>query len=465
MSEDVVVGVDFGSSRIKAAAYASGGTLVASSSVDTPLTSQAGGDDFPVLAMLTAAAEAVAALGRPAGTIAGIAMTSMGEVGTVLSHGKLADLAFPSWYDARGAELITELERTWDPRELRDRTGRHLRTASTVAKLGHVARSGGDVPAGTFLGVCGALAWQLTGQAWQEAGLATTSGVRDVHERTDLVDVWRAAGLGHVELPPIHEPGAWSPATGGLAEALGIAEGAPVMISGHDHPVAAVGAGAVPGDVVDSMGTGEAVIAVMRPDLAADPRHIARVLDADPQTSVEVWPPTAEPIVVWERMRPGLAMRAFLDRASLTRAGLDEAAPPPARPRLVDEATLRLLESGADPGIVYDSATWAALIDRYAVLAQHGEELIRSATGARGATLLTGGGLRSPRWRAAKAALARTPLEVSTVAETATRGCAAMVGTACGWWPEPDAMPGAARVRVRPGSTGDMESAVAALNG
>ena len=69
------------------------------------------------------------------------------------------------------------------------------------------------------------------------------------------------------------------------------------------------------------------------------------------------------------------------------------------------------------------------------------------------------GGLRSPRWRAAKATLATSSLDVSTVTETASRGCAAMVGVACGWWPSAELMPGAQRTRVRAGTPADMAGA------
>lgn len=483
MSEDVLVGVDFGSSRIKAAAYRRDGRLLAIADAPTPLTTHPDGDDFPVLAMLDAAAGAVRGLDLGAGSIVGLAATSMGEVGTVLTGarpadadrvhrgaappGRLADLAFPSWYDARGTDVVEHVENRWGARALRDRTGRHTRTVSTLAKLG----SATDVPAGTFLGLAGALAWQLTGRAWQEAALAASSGVYDVRTRRYLADVWASAGLGHVALPEVRGPGAWSPATTALAGELGLAPGAPVAVAGHDHPVASLGAGARPGEVVDSIGTGEAVIAVLRPELAADPGHLPRLLDLDPYLSVEMWPSTGELLVVWERMRPGLAMRTFLDRADLGRSTLDATAPPPGTTRTdttaraIDEEVSLALEEGRHVDLVHDARTWGELVDYYVLLAQRGERLVREVTGAVGDTVLTGGGLRSPRWRAAKAQLATSSLEVSTVTETATRGCAAMVGVACGWWPRAEDMPGTTRRRVSPGDPAAMDRAAAELGG
>lgn len=460
MRTDVVVGLDFGSSRIKAAAYDRDGTLVAASSAETPILTRDDGDDFLVLAMLDAAARAIEELGCEPGTIAGIGLSSMGEVGTILTDDGLADLAFPSWYDRRGAEIVADLEREHGKDELLVATGNHTRLASTVAKLGHLATTR-DLPTGTFLGLCGALAWQLTGCAWQEAGIAVTSGVysRDGY----LQHVWNSAGLSHVALPAVLAPGHSEPAFTALADRLGLAAGAPVVIAGHDHPVAAVGAGVRPGELGDSMGTGEALIAVMRSELAADPAARAAALQSNRYLSFEVWPPTGELLVVWERMRPGLAMRSFIEHGGVDRAVLDAEAPDSTTGDVFDEQTSLAMENGEPSGLAATPETWAELIDYYVQLANDGQELVRAATGANGATVLTGGGLRSSRWRSAKARWGRAPMVVSTVEETGTRGCAAMAGAAARWWKSAEAMPGGGRILIGEDAVADMERAVARI--
>ncbi|CAN5457714.1 FGGY family carbohydrate kinase [soil metagenome] len=463
MHESVVVGVDFGSSRVKAAAYGRDGVLVTASSLATPIRSTVDGDDFLVLQMLDAAADAIRQLGLAPGSIAGLGTSSMGEVGTVLTQGGLADLAFPSWYDRRGGEIVERLEYSWGAADLRATTGSHTRLASTVAKLAHLA-STRDVPSGMFLGLCGALAWQLTARGWQEAGLAVTSGVYDPVRGRYLDHVWETAGLKSIELPPIADPGHAQPASTELSRQLGLADGAPVVIAGHDHPVASVGAGVGAGEVGDSMGTGEALIAVMRPELAADARHRAAALASDPYLSFEVWPTTGELLVVWERMRPGLAMRSFLEHGNLDRAVLDSEAPHESVGLVLDEATSLAMENGEDGGLPPTARSWAELIDYYVRLANRGQEIVRAATGATGLTVLTGGGLRSSRWRRSKAVLGRAPMVVSTVQETVTRGCAAMAGVAAGWWPNAESMPGAERIPVHAGSVAEMEAAVARMS-
>ncbi|GMA33212.1 hypothetical protein GCM10025875_32040 [Litorihabitans aurantiacus] len=304
------------------------------------------------------------------------------------------------------------------------------------------------MPPGQFVGLCGALAYQLTGQAWQEAGLATTSGVWDPLEHRYLAEVWVAAGLGHVSLAPVREPGYAAPATGDLARALGLAEGAPVVIAGHDHPVAAVGSGVRTGEVFDSMGTGEAIIAALPSGATLTRAQLVAHLERDADLTFEVWPPDGALLAVWERMRPGLAMRTFLDGADLDRQALDDGAAPPTDAPRFGAADLAALQDGHAVLGPRDAAAWGDLMDAYVLLANRGGELARAVAGATGETVLTGGGLRSRRWRHAKVALGPRPLAVSTVTEAATRGCAAMAGDAAGWWPGAEAMPGDTRVAV-----------------
>lgn len=460
MNSQVIVGVDFGSSRIKAAAYDRAGALVALEAIDTPVDHRPDGDDFPVLDLLTAAHHAIDAL--RAGPIAAVGMTSMGEVGTVVTGAGLAPLSFPSWYDSRGAEIVAALERRWSPTHLRNLTGRHTRIASTVAKLGY-AHSQAPVPPGTFVGLCGALADQLTEHAWQESSLAATSGVLDLLRREYVPQLWDGAGLGHIDLAPVRPPAHSQPATTALARSLGLVEGAAVVIAGHDHPVASVGAGVRSGEVSDSMGTGEAIIASLPATPALTTTGLAAHLDRDPDLSFEFWPADGSLLAVWERMRPGLAMRTFLENSTSSREMLDDGAAPPSSSVAFSGADLAALQAGRRVDSPYDALAWGELIDAYVLLANEGEALARAVSGATGATVLTGGGLRSRRWRQAKVALGPDRLEVSTVAEAATRGCAAIAGTALDWWPSAEEMPGGARTPVS--TAVEMEQVASTLSG
>lgn len=430
----VVLGVDLGSSRIKVGAYAPDGSQVALAGVTTPTAVRDGMVDFPVLAMLDAVDQAVRGLGLDL-PVRGVGVGSMGEVGTLLTDDGLVDLDFPAWYDERGADVVAALEARIDRRELDGRTGGHVRPVSTLAKLAWL-RDTGAPARGTFLGVAGAVCWRLTDAAVQEASLACTSGAFDPVARAWWRRPWDEAGLSEVGLPPVGAPGGSAPARGARARAWGLADGAPVLVAGHDHLVAAVGSGARVGDVVDSLGTGEPVLAA-----TARLGDAARVADlVERGLTVECWPPTGDPTVAFEGLRPGLAMAAFVQASGLPREELDRLAPAPGAAPALDPALVARLEAGDAPRL--GPPEWAALMDHYATRAARGERLLREVTGADGVTLVTGGGTRSAPWLAAKRALAGDALRVVTTEETAARGAAAMAGVALGWWPEPAAMGG-----------------------
>jgi sugar (pentulose or hexulose) kinase len=439
MHDDVLIGIDIGSSSTKALAYDRAGAVVAARTVLTPTRQSDGGLDFPVLDVLAAAEQVLAEVVAAVGSVAGVGIASIGEVGTIVTGQQLADLHFPAWYDDRGADVVAALEASYGRRELATVTGGHARATSTIAKLGWLAAQG-ECPPGTFLGVAGALAWRLTGAITQEAGLASTSGAFDPVGLRYLPALWDAAGLRSVTPPVVEPAGTGKPAGTMLARALGLRPRCLVVIAGHDHPVAAVGTGATPGDVVDSVGTSEGLLVAMsREQLAKSAGPGPLVADL---FTIETWPGTENLVVMAEGLRPGLAMQALLEESATSRADLDAAAPPPGMAPELDRRESLALERGELGQLRCDPLTWASLIDHYARLAADQEAALRAVSGAAGRTVVTGGGTRSARWMSAKRWFgAQEPL-ISDITETVTRGGASIVGAALGWWPDAAAMPG-----------------------
>jgi sugar (pentulose or hexulose) kinase len=439
MHDDVLIGIDIGSSGAKALAYDRAGAVVAARAVPTPTQQSESGLDFPVLDVLAATEQVLAEVLAAVGPVAGVGIASMGEVGTVLADGQLADLHFPAWYDDRGADVIAALESSYGRRELATITGGHSRATSTIAKLGWLAAQG-ECPPGAFVGVAGALAWRLTGVTTQEAGLASTSGAFDPVRLCNLPAIWTAAGLRSVTLPAVEPAGTGKPAGTALARTLGLRPSCPVIVAGHDHPVAAVGTGAAPGDVVDSVGTSEGLLVAMsreRLAIAAGPEPLV----AEGFT-IETWPGTDELVVMAEGLRPGLAMQALLAKSVTTRDALDAAAPPPGVAPELDRCDSLALERGDLGQLKCDPLTWASVVDHYARLAADQEIALRAVCDAAGRTVLTGGGTRSARWMSAKRWFGAQEPAISSITETVTRGGAAIAGAAVGWWPDAAAMPG-----------------------
>lgn len=443
---EVVIGVDFGSSSVKAIAYDVTGRIRGKGRAATPVTRTQAGLDFPVERILVAARSAL----RQAGSdhqVAGVGLTSMGEVGAVLGRGQeLQATSFPAWHDPRGAEVVAAVEGTCGS-STNGLTGGHLRPTSTLAKLGWL-QSRGQPLMGTFLGLCGLLAYQWTGEQWQESSLAATSGAFNPVTGEWLPEVWAAAGIAAVGLPTIYPPASSVSASQAPATEDGIT-GSLIVIAGHDHPVAAVGTGAAPGSVVDSLGTGEPVLAAWT---GARPTPAEAVSLVGKGLTIETWPSTGDPLLIWEGLRPGLAMETLLIAAGIPRAELEGS---PARgvhpPAPFDRAECMALERGEQEPLrrrdLLNASpsswrlAWHELLDAYARDAANGESAVRAATGASGPVILTGGGIRSTLWVDKKLHRTTSALQVSPITETGTRGAAALAGVALNWWKDASLMP------------------------
>lgn len=442
---DVVIGLDFGSSSVKAAAYDRGGHAVASGRAPTPSVQGAYGLDFPVAGVIAAGRAATRAAAEGC-RVAGIGLTSMGEVGAVLGPaGDWAGVSFPAWHDDRGADVVERLRGSFPLAN--GRSGGHLRPTSSLAKLAWLAGRG-ERFTGCFLGLCGLLAERWTGECWQEASLASTSGAFDPVAGVWMSELWEASGLVDVRLPDVRAVGSGTAARSSWAR-FDRVTGALVVIAGHDHPVAAVGTGSAPGSVVDSLGTGEPVMAAWttrRPE----PSQVSDLVEAG--LTIETWPSTGDPLLIWEGLRPGLAMATVLATSGLTRealevghhaepavcpfgrgevAQLEQGDPEPLRRRGLSDSSLA---SG------WGSA-WRDLLAAYARDAARGEGIVRAATGASGPVVFTGGGIRSQQWLAAKRAATTSETRRTPLSDSGTRGAAAIVGAAIDWWEGADRMP------------------------
>ncbi|MGE3194429.1 MAG: hypothetical protein AB7K08_13305, partial [Microbacteriaceae bacterium] len=168
---------------------------------------------------------------------------------------------------------------------------------------------------------------------------------------------------------------------------------------------------------------------------------------------VPAWPGTARVLLLWETLRPGLALRTLQtvigqERTANAFAALRGDAEP------IDFDTLAGMQEGIIPGAVRALApevAWAATLEGYAAAATAAERGMRELAGVTGATLLIGGGLRSRRWIEAKLRRAIHPVAMASEREAVSRGAAIFAGVAAGWW-RPEEYPAA---DVVPMTTGE----------
>ncbi|WP_291049914.1 FGGY family carbohydrate kinase [Herbiconiux sp.] len=436
MTIPLLLGIDIGTSRIKANLIDPQGRSVAIGSALTPFRTTPDGVEMTAGAFLSAVREAVQSLGSRLSEVRAVGIASMGETGTLVTPDGPGALPLIAWHDKRGEEVVEALRTAFGDAGIRSKTGREGRTVTSIAKLGWLGARGAELE-GTWLGVAGLVAWRLTGGFGQEASLAATSGAYDPYSGSYDADVLAVAGVSDAvwtepfvagtPVGTVHGEGSrWS----------GIPVGAVVTIAGHDHPVGVLGAGGTPNEVIDSMGTGEPIVAAWTPgpDRAFHPEIAG---SGDGHITVSRWPGTDRLMLLWETLRPGMGLATLLQSLGSDRLELENAATRRDQVEPVSASAIARLESGILPPALDLSdpvGAWVSVLEGYALLAAQGEASIRGLTGTQGPIILIGGGLRSPRWVEAKRRRATHPVLAAREPEAVSRGAALLAGVAAGWW-------------------------------
>ncbi|MEC9213690.1 MAG: FGGY family carbohydrate kinase [Actinomycetota bacterium] len=268
--ERVVVGVDVGTTSMKAAAFALNGRSVGEASVVTCWDVGAGGEtDMDVERLTRDFIDLVAELVETTGTqCIGIGITGMAETGVVVDeYGAARHRAF-AWFDQRGAAELDDL-----PPNIRDAfagtTGLALKAECSLSKLLWLQAQGFTINAGdVWLNAQEFLGFRLTGTRATEPSLASRTALWDQDGRpwTQALDL---IGVSEDFIPPFVAAGTSLGVVGdGCPESM---RGAVVTVTGHDHLVAAIGSGAVGSNqLFNSCGTADVLV-----------RSVPWVIDAD----------------------------------------------------------------------------------------------------------------------------------------------------------------------------------------
>jgi sugar (pentulose or hexulose) kinase len=435
VSEDLLVGIDVGTTSCKAAVVrAGGGVEAAHGSVPTPWTVVPSGAELAPAQLLDAAlaatAEALAA--APDGPVLGVGVTSMAETGVLLDrHGRPVAPAI-AWHDARGEAEAARLAADLGAERFSARTGLPVRPLFSIAKYAWLRANHPEVAAAVrWLGVAEWVVHGLGGQQVAELSLASRTGLLDLERRAwwDEARSWAGAPPGL--LAGLVQAG--SPAGRADGARLPRLAGATLTVAGHDHLSASVGAGATrPGDLFDSSGTAEALIRAVPPPVA--PADVARLVAGNVTVGWHVLPGQH---ALLGASRAGLGLRRFLDllgvdetgRAELDRAA---AAAPPGSGGLAvrdvfgETAALEGIAANPAPALV-----WRAALEAVTERAAELRGLIESVAGPSRRLVLAGGWARSPAARSVKRALLG-PFEWPRVTEAGARGAALLAGVAAG---------------------------------
>lgn len=459
-----LLGVDVGSTNVKAAAFTPDGQLVASAAAPMPVRHpRPGWSEYDPHELFAATAgvvrRAVAAAG--ARRIAGVAVASMAETAIPVDATGEPLHAAVAWHDQRARRQAEWWRSEVGAEAVYGITGLPVVPIFGACKLMWFRERDPDAfgRMRAWLNVADYVAFRLCGVQATDLSLASRLMLLDLRARR-----WSDALTGAATIDPRVLPGL---VTSGerLGEvhrdgsaATGLPVGVPVAAGGHDHPCGALALGMTePGDVLDSMGTSEALFAV-----TPEPTLTASMAASGYQQGVHVVADrtyangglyTSGACVDW--LRGLVAVDEPDPYATLGRWA--EAAPVGARgvvflphlrwasPPIVDldaRGAFVGLTAASDRGdlarALFEGLAFEAQASLDGLVAQAGLDVRRVRA--------IGGGSRNALLMRVKAALLGAPIAVAVHDEATTLGAALLAGVGAGVYP--DAAAAAASVPV-----------------
>lgn len=276
---ELLVGIDVGTTRIKALAVTTSGEVVGEAAATTPWRHDGACADIDAdLLADTAMRVADASLDDPRipahSTVRGIGVTGIAEAGALLDgHGKPCAPVL-AWYDPRG--LDAPIRARVDKVEFWRACGIRLNSKPSLAKVLYLydAIPGARDRAARHLGVADWVVHALGGEQVAERSLVSRSGLYDVlnDERWEpAIDL-----VGDLVAPRLIWAGENAGAAGESAPPR--LRGAALTVAGLDHEAAAFAMGAMrTGVLTDSLGTAEALLRIFPPvDADTVERFVAR---------------------------------------------------------------------------------------------------------------------------------------------------------------------------------------------
>ena len=434
MSRDLLVGIDVGTTRIKALAVDLSGDVLGESEAPTPWRYDGACADIePRLLADTAIAVAEATLtdARVAeeAVVRGIGVTGIAEAGALLDDRGEPCAPLLAWYDPRG--LAEPIRARVSREEFWRHCGIRLNSKPSLAKVLYLydAVPGARQRASLHLGVADWVVHALGGEPVAERSLLSRSGLYDVlgdqawEPATDLV--------GPLIAPRV----IWAGEPAGVvgSQAPRRLRGAALTVAGLDHEAASFAMGAMRvGVLTDSLGTAEALLRLFPP---VDRETVERLVERDVGVGWGIVPGylcTVAGLLTGlslERMSAllGISDRGLRRAVSEEALTLDRSAVPFRIAEVSHEGlTLAGVTEGLSPALA-----WRAAVDDLTALSTDLIDFIESYVGPRSEAMVTGGWAHDPTVAAAKRAQLGD-YSTSRVREAAALGAAYFGGIAAG---------------------------------
>lgn len=263
------IGVDLGSTNIKAAVYDGDLQRVALKSRSVRYIRENGFVEFDAGTYYLELTELLAELLEENGIrqVRQIALTGQAESLVVLDHRGEPLMNAISWMDERSAEECRILSRQFSPEVCEAVTGQPAVLPTWPAtKILWLKRNRPEIHenAGCYMLLKDYIAYRLTGRKRADMSIATFSFYFNIYRKTYWKEMLDAIGIGEHQLPQLCEPctvvGTLLPEA---AARMGLNPGTTVNTGTLDHFSGMIGTGSLrPGDITLSMGTVMAMTAM-----------------------------------------------------------------------------------------------------------------------------------------------------------------------------------------------------------
>jgi sugar (pentulose or hexulose) kinase len=438
---DVVIGIDIGTTSAKAVVRSAGRPGTPYVEQCTPWQTRGGQTDIDPYRLLNLAIDVIGRAVRQAEAgwgpvrVRSVGVAGLAESGVLLDGTGRPSAPVIAWFDHRGGHELEQVSR--DVPEFAARfertTGLPWSSQASLAKLLWLrARGYLASPACTWLSVPEWIVFALGGEPVREPSLASRTGLIDQGTGQVWPDALAAAGLSARILPDERPAGARAGYLGHDG-VVSCAAGAVLTVAGHDHPVAAIGVGAVEADeLFNSGGTADVLARSVPGTLVQTQRQ--QIVSAGWSAGRHVLPDTSLLLAGVSGgllLRRVLAMlgsqsepaRSALDHASLSLGELPAGLSVSGDGRTQDDVLIRI-QDGATPACV-----WTAAVRYTAAQAQLLLSDIDKVVGPHRRAVAAGGWTQMASVRAAKAA-AIDAMTFSPVVQPGVTGAALLAAFA-----------------------------------
>jgi xylulokinase len=446
----VLIGLDIGTTSIKATAFTPTGAPVATATVSTPAHHPAPGRAYHLAGELWASASAVlrdvtAQIDSPE-RIAGVAVASMSEAGVLLDRDGAPLCEIIAWFDRRTVPQMDRVAALLGNERIAAITGLLPQPIYSLLKLLWLREHEPTTfaRAKRWLHIADYIAFRLCGVPATDFSLASRTMAFDISARGWSEEILEAVGIPDGLFAPAIRSGAGlGPVAASAASETGLPSGCTVSTGGHDHTCGAFAAGAtLHGAMLDSLGTAEALFMALDAPVA-DPSFVlagyaqgAHVAPGMYYASGSVFSSGGSVRWLHDIVGAGVDLAALLAEAAATPAGSNGAMFLP-HLWLGDAPHADNRSRGAFVGLsgaVTRGAITRAVIEGIAFESRAGFEPMLHQAGRVGypEIAVIGGGARNQLLLRIKASVLNTPLKVLEISEATSLGAAMLAGIGAG---------------------------------